>query len=211
MTDSKTLSLVREVVVPCIRLVQMMLSIDSNAGLLFLICWVTDLFQDILLVWVDSRTYTMIQQLFTNAGPRDKVPTLLITLWAAKFFLAFASTATRRFQSRIEKRIKKKLRMKMALLLIDSYSSLDYVSQNNPETIRVFDDAQSLLNGSIINRSTDVLNILMHSLKIVLLCISFASQIRGRQELMMLPVVSLVLLVGAFNRYRTSLDACTLC
>jgi hypothetical protein len=204
MTDSKAIPLFRDAVVPCVRLVQMMMSIDNRAGLLFLICWVLDIFQDITTVWIDSRTYTLTQQLFTHAVPQDEVRPLLIKLWAAKFMLCVASTGMRRFQSRVERRIKKKLRMKMTLLLIDSFSSLDYMSQNNPGTIRAFEDAQHLLNGSIINRATDILNIVMHTLRILLLCISFASQIRGREELMVLPVLAMVLGVGAFNRYRTS-------
>jgi len=200
--DTKITNSFREAVVPCIRLVQMMMSIDRMAGLLYILCWCLDILQDIVLVWIDSRTYTMTQQLFSVPGMRNETLPFLVRFWVAKFAISMGVTAMRRFQSGLEKRIKKVMRQKMTVLLLESFSSLDYVTQCNPGVIRQFKDGDRIFYGSVIRRAADVLSITMYFIRVILLCISLATQVRGKEELFVLPIVLLILGIQAGNRYR---------
>lgn len=204
--DAKVTNGYREAVLPCIRLVQMMMSIDRMAGLLYIVCWCLDIMQDLVLVWIDSRTYTMTQQMFSNQEPRKEILPFLVRFWVAKFIISMAITVMRRSQSHLEKRIKKVMRQKMTVLLLESFCSLDYVTQCDPAILRQFKEGDRIFFGSVIRRVADVLSIAMYFIRAILLCISLATQIRGRQELFILPIVLLILGIQACNRYRI---ACT--
>jgi hypothetical protein len=102
----------------------------------------------------------------------------------------------------LEKRIKKVMRQKMTVLLLESFSSLDYVTQCNPGVIRQFKDGERIFHGSVIRRAADVLSITMYFIRVILLCISLATQVRGKEELFILPIVLLILGIQAGNRYR---------
>jgi|SRR5579862_2340930 hypothetical protein len=203
--NSKVTNGFREAVLPCIRLVQMMMAIDRMAGLLYILCWCLDIVQDIVLVWIDSRTYTMTQQMFSNPAARKEIFPFLVRFWVAKLTISFGVTCVRRFQSGLEKRIKKMMRQKMTVLLLESFASLDYVTQSNPGVIRQFKDGDRIFQGSVIRRAADVLSITMYLARVMLLCVSLATQIRGRDELSLIPVVLLILGIQACNRWRKSL------
>jgi hypothetical protein len=203
--DAKVTNSFREAVLPCIRLVQMMMSIDRMTGLLYILCWCLDIVQDIVLVWIESQTYTMTQQMFSNTAARKEIFPFLVKFWAAKIMISFGVSCVRRFQSGLEKRIKKVMRQKMTVLLLESFSSLDYVTQCNPAVIQQFQEGDRLFYGSVIRRAADVLSIMLYLARVLILCISLATQFRGRDDLVLVPIVLLILGIQACNRWRNPL------
>lgn len=142
--------------------------------------------------------------MFSIPGVRKEIFPFLVRFWVAKLAISMGVTVMRRFQSGLEKRIKKVMRQKMTVLLLESFSNLDYVTQCNPAVLRQFKEGDHIFYGSVIRRAADILSITMYFVRVILLCISLATQIRGKQELLILPIVLLILGIQACNRYRTS-------
>lgn len=200
---SAAASNLREIITPCVRLVNIMLSIDNKLGILIIICWLFGMVQEVVLVWIESQTRTALQQLLMNVEPRENLFPRLIRLWGQKLAFLTFFTGCRWFQRDFERRIKKKMREKMTLLLLDSFCSLDFVTQSNGAVIREFSQADELIQGSIIRRVKNILDVMCYSGRFVFVCISLAIQTRRRGELILLPVLAMVVGLEALILHST--------
>jgi hypothetical protein len=133
-----------EIVTPCIRVIKLMLSVDTTLGILLLVCWVFRVFENIAEIWVESRIHTAFIQLVTNAAPRKDLFQKILRYLAVKLVIVFSQAAVTRLMRYTERQIKKRMRLKMTVLLIDSFCSLDFVTQTDPDIVREFTQANAL-------------------------------------------------------------------
>jgi len=181
-----------------------MYDVDKTIGVIILVCWLIDMLQDILLVWIDSRTAIVVQQLFAQSVSKDQLFPILLKLFVAKVALCLFMVGVQRLRRDSEVKIKKKLRVTMTVMLIDSFCSLDLATQNDPTVVRDFQESQGLFYCSVVNRTNDVLTIVLCVARILFLLGSLVMQTRGREELMVLPIVATLFAVECFILHGNS-------
>jgi hypothetical protein len=129
--------------------------------------------------------------------PRNQALSIFIRLCGTKLILTIISSALSQYRNYTEGKIKKRLRQKMTLLLLESFLSLDYSTQNNAMIMRDFTSASTLVNGSIIGHIAEIMRLLAYSLRAVIICFSFASQIHHQERSTALPFIGIWLLIDA--------------
>jgi len=182
----------KESVVGCLRLVQLMYTTDKKIGLIIISCCLVNSVHELFMVWVDSSIRTALQQLLAANGSREELRRHFIQLVIANLALSTCAVFVQRWRRQSEAKIKKKLCVAMTIKLLNSFCSLDFVTSNDPLVLKDFQTSRNLLPCSILSRANEVLMILLCMLKIILLLGSLLTQIRGREELMLLPLVAVL-------------------
>jgi len=155
---------------PCGRIIKLMISADPRVAAVVIVCRFYDLFDDVLQVWLDSITYTAIQQLFISSIPHDETTRFLTQMLAAKVVSAFASVIMTRILLNKERLLKKKMRMKMTEMLWTSFYSLDFATQSDTRILRDFTTAEGLFKRSVIRTCTDIMEIIEAVGKVIVYC-----------------------------------------
>src|SRR5271156_4491432 len=125
--DVKLPASIREIVVPCVRLIKLMMEIDRTASFLILLTWVLSTVQQMLDISLETRITTHTYRFLTNTAPYAEIFGPLVRLWILKGILGIAQTTNFHYQDTLVRKIKKKMKQKMNLLLLDSFFRLDYV------------------------------------------------------------------------------------
>lgn len=156
------------------------------------------------MVWIDSRAATAVQQLFAQSVSKEQLFPSLLKLFIAKVGLCLFMGGVQRLRRDSEIKIKKKLRVTMTVMLIESFCSLDLVTQNDPTVVRDFQEVQHLFYSSVVNRTNDVLTIILCVARILFLLGSLVMQTQRREEFMLLPILATLFGVECFILHRNS-------
>lgn len=185
----------------CLRFVLEMLSVDRTVGITMVLCWLVQLLSDVFLVGINARGRTAIQQLLSDAVPRSQLMPLLTNLFIMKISLTTLSVGVENLATASETKIKKKMRMNFTVRLIESFSSLDFVTQSDPSVYKEFELAHHILNDSVIAKPREIIFAIEMLTKILLLLGSLLLQIRGKDEFILLLVVALLFGIQGFMLY----------
>lgn len=191
--ESKYLYRIQESVSMCLRLIHMMFLVDRGTSTIILLCMLGDIFQDTIAVWINAQTHTVVQRLLLQAAPREQLVPQLIKLILARIIFAGFAIGLRHLRRSSEAKIKKLLRMTMTVKLLESFSSLDLVMQNDPIVLREFKYARELISGSVLSIANIVLSSIGYTTKTLILLFSILLQVRGRSELILLPLIGTLL------------------
>jgi len=189
---------ISELVVPTIRLLQLITSIEKTNATIVLLCWTFYTIQEMGFIWLNSQITTCTYQLLTGVIPRHQALALLIRLCGAKLLLTTTHSAVELYRTYTEGEVKKRLKKKMTLLLLESFLRLDYSTQCNAQVMRDFTSARGIVNGSIVRTIEDIMRLVVYILRAVIICFSFALQLCDRRRLSALPFIVLWLLVDLY-------------
>lgn len=185
---------IREVVIPCLRLIALMMSIDKRIGLVISLSWIFDAGRNVMFIWLDSQLHSLTYQFFSRSAPREIVFASIVKMLLAKFLLTWILTAVQYVREELVLRIKKRLRQQMTLALLESFDSLDFVTQNNAKVIQDFQEAKKVCQLSVGDRISTIFQMLQLAIGTASLFLSVVIQARNIHGFRVL--ASFVLLLG---------------
>jgi len=192
---TNTTDLLKEMLVYAFRLVMLMTSIDKMNSIIILACWAIYTVLELGFIYLNAEIMTSTYELLTSVTPRNQALKTIIGLCGTKLILTTTCSTIEQFRNFTERKFTKRLRKKMTLLLLESFTALDYTTQCNAQVIRDFSSSRTFLNSSIIRSLQEIMKLLAYSLKAAIIAFSLAGQIRNRERLVTLPYIGIWLFI----------------
>src|SRR5277367_4824598 len=97
---------IREIVIPCVRLIKLMTDIDATASFLILLGWSFYTIQEMLYISLESRIATHTYRFLTNTASYAEAVWQHARLWMRKWIIRIANTMNYHYRDTLVRNIK---------------------------------------------------------------------------------------------------------